>query len=172
MPIRIQNSDWHQNDADPHVDQVFFTFSHICFIFLISVKSEIVFCIFFWHHIDIFWKKDLFINIFTCLELIPIRIGMPWMPIPIRKMIRHNDADPTRSGLHNTETEFKYYFRRLWFYLFEKRSVFCENCKEWGLRYRFAMATFLNFAKISGMIFFFLHMNQTIKRGKPMSVSC
>jgi hypothetical protein len=29
-----------------------------------------------------------------CSELIPIRIGMPWMPIPIRQ----NDADPTRSG--------------------------------------------------------------------------
>jgi hypothetical protein len=35
---------------------------------------------------------------FFCLELIPIRIGMPWMPIPIRVWIWQNDADPTRSS--------------------------------------------------------------------------
>jgi hypothetical protein len=29
-----------------------------------------------------------------CFEFIPIRFGMPWMPIRIRQ----NDADPTRSG--------------------------------------------------------------------------
>jgi hypothetical protein len=32
-----------------------------------------------------------------CLELKPIRIGMPCMPIPIR--IRQNDADRTRHDL-------------------------------------------------------------------------
>jgi hypothetical protein len=34
--------------------------------------------------------------VLICLEFIPIRIGMPWMPIPF--LIRQNDADPTRSG--------------------------------------------------------------------------
>jgi len=45
-----------------------------------------------------FSGKFLVYKLFICLELIPIlgriRIGMPWMPIPIR--IRQNYVDPTR----------------------------------------------------------------------------
>ncbi len=68
----------------------------------------------------------------STLVLIQICIGMPWMLMPIRIMIRYNDADPTRSGLHNTETEFKYYFRRLWFYLFEKDQFFTKIVRACG----------------------------------------
>jgi hypothetical protein len=37
---------------------------------------------------------------YMCLQLIPIPIGTPWMPIRMRQ----NDADSTRSGsrIHNT----------------------------------------------------------------------
>ncbi len=51
---------------------------------------------YFGQHIEIFRKKVYFIYFFICLELLlirigRIRIGMPWMPIPIRQ----NEADPT-----------------------------------------------------------------------------
>ncbi len=49
-------------------------------------------------------KKSTLSTFFICLELIPIRIGMTWVPIPIRS--RQNDADPTGSGSGSTTTEF------------------------------------------------------------------
>jgi hypothetical protein len=108
---------WHQNNADPHADPTssithvvkakkFFTFCHRiailqCFIFLISVRCVVCFQ---------YFGKVYFINFFICLELIPnrfglIRIGMPWMSIPIRIQIRQNDADPTRSRSGSTTLE-------------------------------------------------------------------
>ncbi len=58
----------------------------------------------FWQHTEILWEKRNFINLFICLALtgLPIRIGMPWMPIRIQ--IRQNDADPTRSGSTTLES--------------------------------------------------------------------
>ncbi len=55
---------------------------------------------YFVQHVEMFWKK-VKNTCASCLELIPIRIGRirigkPWITIPIR--IRQNDADPSRSG--------------------------------------------------------------------------
>jgi hypothetical protein len=89
--------DGHQNNADPHADPSpsffyklknwakFFTFilsttSLQCF--LISYRCVIILKIF--DIILLFLRKE---EKYMCLELIPIRIriGMPWMPIPIRQ---------------------------------------------------------------------------------------
>jgi hypothetical protein len=48
---------------------------------------------YFEQHIEVFIKK---VKNTCALELIPIWIGMTWMPIPT--WIRQNDADPTGSG--------------------------------------------------------------------------
>jgi hypothetical protein len=91
-----------------------------CFNLLISVKWVIIFQYSFgkYEYIENLWKKDYFINFFICLELIPVRIsrvriGMPWMPIPI--LIRQNDADPTRSGSGSTSLVIKVELARLLF---------------------------------------------------------
>jgi hypothetical protein len=96
--------DWQQNNADPHVEttpkclkirkKIFFQSQHChftvqCLIFLVSVKCVICFQ-YFGQHIEILWKKVYnFMNFFICLELLPIRIGLPRFSIPIRQ----NDAD-------------------------------------------------------------------------------
>ncbi len=55
----------------------------------------------FEQYIKIFKKKSFCLfNFFNCLELMPIRIdririGMPWMPLPIRTT-SYRDADLTR----------------------------------------------------------------------------
>jgi hypothetical protein len=50
---------------------------------------------YFGQHNEIFEKKVFKFSV--CLESTSIRIGLPWMPLPISIWIRQNDADPIRS---------------------------------------------------------------------------
>jgi len=63
-------------------------FSFQCFVFLISVKGVIIFSIIYSVRVEIFGV----VNFIICLELIPIRIGMSWIPIPIRIRVGLNNA--------------------------------------------------------------------------------
>jgi hypothetical protein len=79
----VPDPDRNQNGFDPHADPTpgftlvgkseFFTSSHsITSLQSFSSVSSTVPV----QYIEILWKK--FINFFICLELIPIRIGMPY----------------------------------------------------------------------------------------------
>jgi hypothetical protein len=48
-------------------------------------------------------EKSLLYQLFW--ELIQIRIGMPWLPIPTQILIRQNDADPTDPDPKHCNTE-------------------------------------------------------------------
>ncbi len=52
------------------------------FLHMNHISDKVLIIFFILQHSKLWRKKENFFNFFICLELIPIRIGMPWMPIP------------------------------------------------------------------------------------------